>query len=70
MNVPPNFDHFLTFPLHSRSTASTSEYHGFLLFMQAREKFLKTSVGQNSLRRVERAAKLIVAPDFVDEILT
>ncbi len=37
--------------------------------MQPLEEFLKTSVGQNSLHRIERVAKFIVAPGLVDEIL-
>jgi hypothetical protein len=50
-------------------TPLTAKNCGFLLSMQPLEEFLKTSVGQDGFHRIERVAKLIVAPGLMDEVL-
>jgi hypothetical protein len=51
-------------------TALTAEEGSFMLFMQPCEEFLETSIGQDRFHRIERVPKLVMAPRFVDEILT
>ena len=54
----------------SSSAALTAEEGTFMLFMQPREEFLETSIGQDRFHRIERVPKLVMTPGFVDEILT
>ena len=45
------------------------ENSGLLLFVQPLEKFLKTTVGQDPLDRIERVTEFIMTPGVVNEIL-